>query len=283
MPCLKRGEEIPVIDLVDAVVELAVLAVNRADDASIFPEIDRILGRVAQFDISVVFSYPPSGRPEVLHDGLKEISLPNAMGDYLAGGYLLDAVYVACKQDLPDGLYRLSALAPDAFFESEYFLSPLVHPCISMESGSLVEEIAFCARAPDETILVYSLMRSRGGVVFSEQEFAGLLSFAPLINAIMMRQWLRHVKLEASKQEGVEFSRETLNVSFRNFERERLSPREQDVVALLLRGHSSLSAAKNLGITEGTVKIHRKNIYSKLDISSQSMLFSHFIKSMIRN
>ncbi|WP_291365511.1 hypothetical protein [Acetobacter sp. UBA5411] len=151
------------IDLVDAVVELAVLAVNRADDASIFPEIDRILGRVAQFDISVVFSYPPSGKPEVLHDGLKEVSLPNAMGDYLAGGYLLDAVYVACKQDLPDGLYRLSALAPDAFFESEYFLSPLVHPCISMESGSLVEEIAFCAHAPDETILVYSLMRSRGG------------------------------------------------------------------------------------------------------------------------
>lgn len=269
--------------LIDALVELSTFAIRHMDESALFGEIDSILNRVASFDISVVFAYPLSEKPVVLHDGLKEISLPNAMEDYLAGGYLLDAVYVACMQGLPDGLYRLSALAPDAFFESEYFLSPLIHPCISMESGSLVEEIAFCTRAPDGTALVYSLMRSKGSRAFSEQEFSELKSFSPIINAVMVRHWRQQVEQKASGREETKFSREALNISFHNFERERLSTREQDVVALLLRGHSSLSAAKNLGITEGTVKIHRKNIYAKLGISSQSMLFSHFITSMIKN
>ena len=46
---------------------------------------------------------------------------------------------------------------------------------------------------------------------------------------------------------------------------------------MVLRGHSSNSIGRQFQITTGTVKIHRKNIYAKLGISSQSELFSHFI------
>ncbi len=45
----------------------------------------------------------------------------------------------------------------------------------------------------------------------------------------------------------------------------------------MLRGHSSESISRRFGIYTGTVKIHRKNIYAKLGISSQSELFSRFI------
>jgi hypothetical protein len=48
----------------------------------------------------------------------------------------------------------------------------------------------------------------------------------------------------------------------------------------VLRGHSSDSISQQLGIAQGTVKIHRKNIYNKLKISSQSELFSLFISSL---
>nr|WP_254454761.1 helix-turn-helix transcriptional regulator [Acetobacter estunensis] len=99
----------------------------------------------------------------------------------------------------------------------------------------------------------------------------------------MIRYWQNRIDKKVQECSTPDFNSEALNLSFRNFERERLSPREQDVVALLLRGHSSLSAAKNLGIAEGTVKIHRKNIYAKLGISSQSMLFSRFITSIIKH
>lgn len=52
---------------------------------------------------------------------------------------------------------------------------------------------------------------------------------------------------------------------------------------MVLRGHSSNSIGRQFQITTGTVKIHRKNIYAKLGISSQSELFSHFISYLSGN
>ena len=63
-----------------------------------------------------------------------------------------------------------------------------------------------------------------------------------------------------------------LEVTFQTFAGGRLSPREQMIVSLILRGHSSASIANRLVIAEGTVKNHRKNIYAKLAISSQTEL-----------
>jgi len=51
---------------------------------------------------------------------------------------------------------------------------------------------------------------------------------------------------------------------------------------MILRGHSALSIATTLDIAEGTVKNHRKSIYSKLSIASQQELFTKFITSVIR-
>ena len=58
----------------------------------------------------------------------------------------------------------------------------------------------------------------------------------------------------------------------------RITPRETQVVAQVLEGHSSDSIAKDLGITVGTVRIHRRNIYAKLQISLQQERFSIFFK-----
>ena len=65
--------------------------------------------------------------------------------------------------------------------------------------------------------------------------------------------------------------------TFRTFGDPVLTSREQDVARLILRGHSSDSIALRLGITTATVKIHRRNLYAKLNISSQPELFALFI------
>ena len=46
------------------------------------------------------------------------------------------------------------------------------------------------------------------------------------------------------------------------------------VIALILQGHSNLSAALVLGVARQTVKVHRRNIYRKLMITSQAELFA---------
>ena len=52
---------------------------------------------------------------------------------------------------------------------------------------------------------------------------------------------------------------------------------------LVLKGNSSEAIGKRLGIATGTVRIHRKNIYTKLGIGSQGELFSRFVASIPRS
>ena len=241
--------------------------------------LDAALRDVARFDLTVAFEYAgPELRPSLRHDGLARRS-GDALAAYIDGAYLLDAAYTACTHGIGSGLYRLHDLAPDAFFEGEYFNSPDVHPCISLEQGSLAEEIVYIARRDSGSYLVYSLMRSHGWARFSDPEIEALRACAPVVLGLMLRQWPEADRVTprlAREDDGT-----IVEEAFRSFGADRLTRREQTVVSLVLRGHSSGSAASLLGISEGTVKLHRKAIHAKLGISSQSELFALFVAHVL--
>ena len=50
---------------------------------------------------------------------------------------------------------------------------------------------------------------------------------------------------------------------------EQLSPREQEVLQLLTQGLTNKQIAHKLGIVEGTVKVHLKNILAKLHLTNR--------------
>lgn len=56
----------------------------------------------------------------------------------------------------------------------------------------------------------------------------------------------------------------------------RLTPREKQVVILLLRGMTLRQIAPELGLTFSTVATYSKNIYKKLNINSRAELFFLF-------
>ncbi|MCL4068819.1 LuxR C-terminal-related transcriptional regulator [Pseudomonas sp. GX19020] len=49
-----------------------------------------------------------------------------------------------------------------------------------------------------------------------------------------------------------------------------LSPRERQIVSLIVEGLSTKEIARALGTSDGTVKTHRKNLYEKLNVRSRS-------------
>jgi DNA-binding CsgD family transcriptional regulator len=241
-------------------------------------QLDEALRALVDFDQSCVLFYPSGGSPLLLHDNLQGISEPGAMHSYLSGTYLLDPVYTACAHGQATGLYRMSELAPDAFFEGDYFNSPDVHPCISMQSGTLAEEIVFICALPGIGHLAYSLMRLNASPVFSAAQFEGFQCSQTMVNVLLRRHYqdvCTHVD-----SSGVAL-REHLNSAFSRFAADQLTPREQLIVSMILRGHSSLSISLHLGIAEGTVKNHRKHLYCKLGISSQSELFHLFVNFVL--
>jgi len=48
-----------------------------------------------------------------------------------------------------------------------------------------------------------------------------------------------------------------------------LTKREKEVLRLIAKGQSNKMIARKLGITEGTVKVHVKNLLHKLDLRSR--------------
>lgn len=51
-----------------------------------------------------------------------------------------------------------------------------------------------------------------------------------------------------------------------------LTPRERDVTRLIVIGLSNKEIARQLGISDGTVKLHLHNIYQKLALRNRTML-----------
>ena len=57
---------------------------------------------------------------------------------------------------------------------------------------------------------------------------------------------------------------------------DRLTPRERQIVGLIVTGTGGAEVARRLGLSKGTIKNHRLRIYKKLDISSERALFLRF-------
>ena len=50
----------------------------------------------------------------------------------------------------------------------------------------------------------------------------------------------------------------------------RLTPRQNDLLLLLAAGHTNTQIARHLGISEGTVRTHLENIYTRLQVCSRT-------------
>jgi DNA-binding CsgD family transcriptional regulator len=237
--------------------------------------LDRCVSTITPFDMATIFIFSFDARPLLLHDGYTAQISRKALENYLSGGYLLDPFYVASSHNHPSGLWRMSELAPDSFFSSDFLVSADVHPCVSAEAGSLVEEIGFLVPVEQGLTAAYSLMRTRGTSAFPNEEIQSLKVVKPIIEKAISKHW-RHERPKAFRFRS-SVGTEDMEGAFTDAFADILTPKQRDIARMILRGHSSLSISAKLGISEGTAKLHRANIYARLGISSQGELFRKFL------
>ncbi|SLN52350.1 Response regulator protein TmoT [Roseovarius albus] len=250
-----------VIDL-DAGRADAIAGLLQAVGQDRFPAAFRhFIGLFATFDSMIITRYPINAPPLSLYQDLDDIQAAISVRFYATGPYLLDPLYLACKSGKGPGVFRTLDLAPEAFFRSEYYRTFYRNIRISDEAGLLIEASA------DEWIIV-SLARVARQARFSAREIGRLQLIFPILSAAILRHW--HIE----KDEGDFEEMGQLEDRLETFGADLLSPREGEIIRLVLQGHSTPSAAAYLGISEGTVKVHRHHAYAKLGISSQAELFS---------
>jgi len=234
----------------------------------------QVMGALVRFDHVVVFAYRGRARPIDLYSNFGEADYRVYVTLYQVGPYLLDPFFTTAHE-AKRGVWRMRELAPDRFFSSEYFRTYYV------QTG-LAEEIGFFVPVADDVTVVLSLMRREASGPFSTGEFALLRQVDPLVAALVRRFWggladrfdQRPDRLLRAPADAAHALSEGV------WARLGLTAREAAIIDLVLQGHSSESIGLRLAISTGTVKVHRRNVYRKLGISSQTQLLALYLKTM---
>ena len=170
---------------------------------------------------------------------------------------------------------------PDDFFASEYYKT------YYLKCGS-VEDSHYIVDLDAQRKLSLCVYQGRSGARFSEEQTELLRAALPLVRELC-RQFESRGGLDlllaggdAGAQPAAALNRH-IREAFMNFGGDCLTEREREIAHLLLRGHSVKSSARVLDISPETVRMHRKHLYTKLEINSQAELFSLFIDWLTRD
>ncbi|MBC7145906.1 MAG: LuxR family transcriptional regulator [Thioclava marina] len=234
--------------------------------------LDRATETLFPYKICMVFAYEGNATPQSLYHNLPPDAARIVIWDYCVGPYLLDPFYAQTEAGRRTGVAGLRQMAPDKFFQSEYYAKHYSRTGIRDEIG------VFAAIGP-RRVAVISFARERGQPIFSARERAKLAEVGPVIEALMRAHWGVSAARDALANPA-HSAVPPLQVLLDRIAGGVLTPRESEVIAMVLRGYSTAAIGANLVISDETVKVHRKNAYRKLSISSQAQLFSLFLKAL---
>lgn len=231
-----------------------------------FPaELRQFLSTICTFDTFLVVVYKQATKP-ILVSPTDRSEQSETLLNYLDKSYVLDPLFNAIQNGVPAGISRLSEMMPDSFEETDYFLT-------CYKKFRLVDEINLIINLDEHTALVVTLGRQSSLGAITRMALNSLHEFFPLINALIKQFWtaqsaelLQHERTDSPIMQAV-----------KTFASGVLTPREREIIGLILRGYSSKAIADALFISVGTVKVHRKNIHTRLNTSTQSELFTLFL------
>jgi len=238
-------------------------------DTANFPEaLSHFVSKIVTFDNMIIIAYHKDHNPEELYRESKDDSVYNQMDSYyVKAAYLLDPFYEGVLGGIQSGIHRIFDLAPDQFKHTAYFRQ-------YYSNTTLVDEFALFYGVAHETTLTVCFGRDESsGVQFSKGELKRIKSYETILSRLCAFHWRQY-----QPKEGKNIVLQPVTQRLRSTLKEQhgigLSPRQAEVALYILQGHSSLSISLNLNISKETVKVFRKQLYAKCNISSQAELFA---------
>lgn len=239
---------------------------ERVDSADFPADLLRVLGELVRVDRALVYVVRRDARPVILHahDTRRDTAAKRARDLYFSGGYRYDPYYRAFLAGHIGGFCT----------ESE-------DPGVSRPWKRAVHA-AFMSPVSEDACVVAVLVRTRGNHPFEPGELDRMRALESIVTAALRLHWKTwaEARVESETSEESDPLRAEVEAALDVFGDRVLTPREAQVVQLLLRGHSTRAAAERLGIAMATTALHRKRAYAKLGVSSQAELFYTFIRSL---
>lgn len=237
-----------------------------------WPRFAAFLRESVRFESWVVLIFRQAHSPLLVHEGDLDHVVDELFGCYLRRYFADDPFYRFALGTFSPGIYRLDEIAAPQFRSSAYFHDYFRHNVVEDELQFLMP---FGRGDKRRGILSLSLGSERR---FSEQDY-GLLSLMshwvlPLIG-LATRSTLADTEVPADRPGATDCA--DLEQRLRAHDRPRLTEREIQVALLLLSGQSNKGIALHLGISPETAKVHRRNLYEKLGVSSQAEILTRYL------
>lgn len=184
---------------------------------------------------------------------------------YLQTAYLIDPFYIALRSSAKlrqASFLTLAEIAPDQFTKTDYYQT-------YFRLNVMADEVQFIRHGTDDDWVSLSL----GNANRYTPTHLGLLRLVtPWVTALIGK----HVAQQPPSMRREKLSEQSMKPALPALG-STLTAREQEVMYLLLSGHSSKLIGRKLGISDETVKVHRRHIYAKFNVSTHSQLFSIFL------
>ncbi|MCK9787874.1 helix-turn-helix transcriptional regulator [Providencia hangzhouensis] len=226
-----------------------------------YPNLLSWLSSLIAFDNAIVYSFEKGAPPRFLSK-VERRNSDSINRIYQRGAYLMDPFYQEIQKGGASKVLTLKELAPKGFYHTDYYLN-------------FYRKTGWC----DEAGLLLDISTNRQlGIFFGNEDrpfFSEKYTQAPLKDAFdIIRSMVKLHKDVSPSSVSNHYQNTDMQTRF------GLTPRECEVVELILAGKGSPQIAQALFISLGTVKNHRKNIYQKLSINSQVELFNLLINRL---
>lgn len=224
------------------------------------------LGDCVPLDNWVAVRFERNSPPVVLGvtDSADEQSM-RLFETYLQTAYLIDPFYIALRSATnlrQTSFLTLAEIAPDQFTQTDYYQT-------YFRLHVMADEVQFVLHGADDSWVSLSLGNARK---YTPAQLGLLRLVTPWVTALIgkhVAQQQPAIRHEKSGEPPLKPALPVLGPT--------LTAREQEVMYLLLSGHSSKLIGRKLGISDETVKVHRRHIYAKFNVSTHSQLFSIFL------
>ena len=236
-----------------------------------FPALIAAIGGQVKIDYPQVWLYHQDLPPRVLYHEIPEAAIGSQIDRYLEGPFREDPFYQTSMDRPRSRIYRLSRITAGKLKQSAYYRDYYA------DTGT-VDEAIYLSKLRSGNVINISMMRLPRNGEFTEDEYERLYLLADPV-AELLKSHSEHDDFAVTHliQPGIDHQ---IDLAFNTFGASLLSPREKDVLELMLRGYGTDISGQRLNIALETVRRHRKSIYRKLDVSSQTDLFSLFINSL---
>lgn len=234
-----------------------------------------LIASTIPFDNIIVIAFHLSGRPMKYYKASLGADVFALLDDtYMKGAYVFDPVYHFHQAGGASGVYGLDEVAPDNFRNTDYFQN-------YYGILQIIDEINIIERIDQETSIAVAIGRDgRSETPFSSEDRGKIDRHSGPIRGLIHQHYAQTVRRPvpvASSRNDVDKVMTALKQQFGI----EITPRQAEIGLKILEGHSNLSISHILSISPETVKVHRRLLYQRCNISSQAELFNLILPIMM--